>query len=116
MFPGNARAPPMMQTARARRNVVGAREAARAKFVSGPSAMRVRVSGGWVVRRERIWSMAGRGEGVKAWEELGVGIEWVEVAAVVVMGSLVGGVGGEGWKRWDQVSVGVKWGCWWLGG
>lgn len=53
-FPGLRTAPPMTRTDLARRNVVGECDAARARLVSGPTAMIVMVSAGFSSRSRRI--------------------------------------------------------------
>ena len=65
MLPGRSMAPPITSTVLARRKVWGDLEAARAKLVSGPSAIKVILSGGLAARRVRISSTAWLGEGVK---------------------------------------------------
>lgn len=49
-FPGPETAPPMTRTDLARMNIFGARDAARARFVRGPTAMIVIVPGGFSAR------------------------------------------------------------------
>ena len=53
-LPGLRTAPPITRTDLARRNVVGECDAARARFVSGPTAMIVMVSGGFSSRSRTI--------------------------------------------------------------
>lgn len=76
-----------------------------AKFVSGPMAMSVIVSGGFEERMERISVGAERSEGVKRRESVG-GFVCVADVAVVVSRSSEGGAGGGGSKRCFHVSAG----------
>ena len=66
MLPGSEMVPPMTRMDFARINVVGAWEAARARFVSGPMAMIVTVSGGFSLRMRKISRCDGRWDGVKS--------------------------------------------------
>lgn len=94
-------------TSLARRNVEGDSAAARAKFVRGPMAIRVIVSGGLESRMWRISWCDGRLEGVKR-------VRWVDsfvcVASTAVAESMVDCGGAS--NMWDQVSLWLVWcGC-----
>lgn len=66
MLPGTEMVPPMTSMDLARITVVGAWEAARARFVSGPMAMIVMVSGGFSSRIRKISRCDGRCDGIKS--------------------------------------------------
>ena len=99
ILPGMEMAPDITTTSLAFMNTVGDSEAARAKFVSGPMAMRVMVSGGFESRIERISKWAGAEEGVKR-SVCGARSMWAREVAVEERTVSAGGAS----KRWDQRS------------
>lgn len=64
-FPGASMAPPMTTTSFTFKKVSGSCEAAIARFVNGPTATIVIVSGSFSLSRSSITSCAGLSEGVK---------------------------------------------------
>lgn len=64
-FPGLFTAPPITTTSFTLKNVSGSLAAARARFVNGPTATRVTVSGSFSRRMWRISSCAGFFEAMK---------------------------------------------------
>lgn len=103
MFPGTEMAPPITTTSLARRKVSGSEEAAVARFVSGPMATIVIVSGAFPRRRRRISWCAG------VWE--GVNNEQVDSRSLSAAASVMRVLAGGGSKSFFQVSEGVRWGC-----
>jgi hypothetical protein len=96
----------MTQTSLTRRNVSGSAAAAIARFVKGPTATMVTVSGSFSRSICSISSCAGLREGVKS-ECLSL-TAWSSAASSGVI------VLGIGLKRDFQVSSGLRWGCWGL--
>ena len=114
MFPATLIAPPMTNTSFARRKVCRSWEAAIAKLVKGPSAIRVMVSGGFDASSVKISSGENFVDGTNECAdsvEMG-GLVDVVAAAEITIGSFEGGSGGGGVKREDHMAAGaVNWGC-----
>ena len=107
MLPGTEMAPDITTTSLAFMKIVGDSEAARAKFVRGPMAMRVIVSGGFESRIERISRCEDAEEGVKR-SVCEVRSMWAVEEAVAERMVSAGGAS----KRCDQRSGWlVWWGC-----
>lgn len=96
MLPGTSRAPPIAITSFARRSVAASSAAARARLVSGPSAMIVIVSGGDSARSRSMSLWLGTVEGVNWWWVFAVVWRSTGVAGTDVEGfSVVVGAGGK---------------------
>lgn len=102
-FPGRFTAPAILTTSFTRRNVSGSAAAARARFVSGPTATSVTVPGSCSRRMRRISSCAGF---LDAMKERCAGPGPASVPPCLTVSMTLGVTSGS--KRCSHVSEGVR--------